>query len=98
MDVTGSSGTHRSNAYFAQAGYRLPGLIPYVRYEHARLDQTDQYFAQMLNGGSYHRSAVGLRHDINPKIALKFEVAQTHYTDRVVGQFNEFLSQLAIRF
>jgi hypothetical protein len=94
---TGKGG-HRSKAYFAQAGYRLPMLIPYARYERALLDQTDQYFAALNSGGSYYRAAAGLRHDLNLKTALKFEVANTHYTDRVVGSFNEFLAQLAIRF
>lgn len=92
------SGSHRSKAYFAQVGYRLPEFIPYARYERALLDQTDQYFAQLTSGGSYYRTAVGFRHDFNLKVAAKFEVANTHYTDRTVGQFNEFLSQLAIRF
>jgi hypothetical protein len=31
-------------------------------------------------------------------VALKFEVANTHQTDRVIANFNEFLAQLAIRF
>ena len=92
------NGSHRSKAYFAQAGYRLPMVIPYARYERALLDQTDQYFAALRSGGSYYRTAAGLRHDLNLKAALKFEVANTHYTDRDVGSFNEFLAQLAIRF
>ncbi len=93
-----AKGSHRSKAYFAQAGYRLPMVIPYARYERALLDQTDQYFAALRSGGSYYRTAAGLRHDLNLKAALKFEVANTHYTDREVGSFNEFLAQLAIRF
>jgi hypothetical protein len=92
------TGTHRSDAYFVQVGYRLPFLIPYVRHERANLDQTDQYFAEQMTGGSYYRTAVGFRRDLNQKVAVKFEVANTHYTDRIVGEFNEFLSQLAIRF
>jgi len=110
VDVYQSEGTHRSNAYFVQAGYRLPSFIPYARYERAHLDQTDQYFAQQMTGFSYYRSAAGFRRDLNPKVAIKFEVANTHYTDRAlanpnlffarlpVTSFNEFLAQLAIRF
>jgi len=110
VDVYQSEGTHRSNAYFVQAGYRLPYLIPYVRYERAHLDQTDQYFAQQLTGFSYYRTAAGFRRDLNPKVAIKFEVADTRYTDPVtgptsefraqlpVGTFKEFLAQIAIRF
>jgi hypothetical protein len=93
-----------------QAGYRLPYFIPYARYERAHLDQTDQYFAQQMTGFSYYRTAAGFRRDLNPKVAIKFEVANTHYTDRAVANpnlffarlpvtsFNEFLAQLAIRF
>ena len=95
VDLYQSMGTHHSNAYFAQVGYRLPYFIPYVR---ARLDQTDQYFAQQLTGGFYYRTAAGFRRDLNQKVAIKFEVANTPYTDRIVGDFNEFLSQLAVRF
>ncbi|HEV7611709.1 MAG TPA: hypothetical protein VGO37_07545 [Steroidobacteraceae bacterium] len=91
-------GTHRSEAYFVQVGYRLPSFVPYVRYERAHLDQTDQYFAQQMTGASYYRTAAGFRRDLNQKVAVKFEVANTHYTDRTVGEINEFLSQLAIRF
>ena len=98
VDYYQASGTHQSKAYFAQVGYRLPDLIPYARYERAHFDQTDQYFASLNTGNSYYRTAAGLRHDFSPKVALKFEIANTHYTDRVVGEFNEFLSQLAIRF
>jgi hypothetical protein len=97
-DVYQSEGTHRSKAYYVQAGYRLPYIIPYVRYERAHLDQTDQYFAQQLTGNSYYRTAAGFRRDLNPKVALKFEVANTHRTDRVIASFDEFLAQLAIRF
>jgi hypothetical protein len=92
------TGNHRSTAYFVQVGYRLAYFIPYVRHERANLDQTDQYFAEQTTGGSYYRTAAGFRRDLNQKVAIKFEVANTHYTDRIVGEFNEFLSQLAIRF
>lgn len=98
LNMYTGTGTHRSKAYFAQVGYRLPLLIPYARYERGLFDQKDQYFAALNSGQSYYRSAAGLRHDLNLKTALKFEVANTHYTDRVVGSFNEFLAQLAIRF
>ena len=110
VDVYQNVGTHHSKAYFVQAGYRFPYFIPYVRYERAHLDQTDQYFAQQLTGFSYYRTAAGFRRDLNPKVAIKFEVANTHNTDPVAGPFsdfraqmpvrsyNEFLAQLAIRF
>ena len=109
-DIYQSEGTHHSKAYFVQTGYRLPSFIPYVRYERADLDQTDQYFAQQMTGFSYYRTAAGFRRDLNPKVAIKFEVANTHYLDRFTASpnlffaklpgtsFNEFLAQLAIRF
>ena len=55
----------------------------------------------IANLGNRTVSAVTVQvlfHDFNQKVALKFEIANTHYTDRTVGEFNEFLSQLAIRF
>jgi hypothetical protein len=98
-DIYPNSGDHRSKAYFAQLGYRgLGWLLPYVRYERAELDQTDRYFNIQGTGGSYYRTASGVRHDITPRAAIKFELANTHYTDRIQGQINEVLGQLAIRF
>jgi len=98
VDSHQSANAHQSKAYFVQAGYRLPYFIPYARYERALLDQTDQYFLRLLSGGSYYRTAAGFRDDLTQKVALKFEVANTHYTDRKLGEINEFLAQLAIRF
>ena len=98
LDTYPNTGAHRSKAYYAQLGYRAPWIIPYVRYERALLDQTDQFFSQQATGMSYYRTAAGLRYDFNLKTAFKFEVAKTHYTDRIVGQFNEVLADVAIRF
>jgi hypothetical protein len=97
-DLYNDTGEHRSKAYFAQFGYRAPWAIPYVRYERALLDQTDQYFSAQMFGVSYYRTAAGFRYDFNLKTALKFEVANTHYTDRTIGQFNGVLADIAIRF
>jgi hypothetical protein len=97
-DLTSEAGDHKSTAYYAQFGYRAPWAIPYIRYERASLDQTDVYFSSQLTGGSYYRSAGGFRYDFNTKTAFKFEIANTHYTDRKVGQFNEILGDIAIRF
>jgi len=100
-DLTGNTGSHRSNAGFGQFAYRAGWGVPYVRYEKANFDQTDQFFAQQTNlssGNSYYRSAVGVRFDIDLKSALKFEFADTHQTDGVVNQYSEVLAQYAIRF
>ncbi len=100
-DLSGGTGTHRSEAGFVQLAYRASWGVPYVRYERASLQQSDQYFAQQTNvdaGASYYRSAVGLRFDIDLKAALKFELANTRTTDRAPDEYNEALVQYAIRF
>jgi hypothetical protein len=97
-DVTGHTGTHRSEAGFAQLGYRAGRFIPYVRYERAALQQADPYFAAQRFGESYYRDAVGLRFDIDVKSAVKVEFANTQLTDRRRSDFGEALIQYAIRF
>ena len=98
-DLTGGTGTHRSDAGFAQLGYRGFGrFIPYVRYERAALQQSDPYFAAQHFGQSYYRDAVGLRFDIDVKSAVKLEFANTQLTDRDRTDFGEALIQYAIRF
>jgi hypothetical protein len=100
-DLSGSSGSHRSEAGFVQLAYRAPWGVPYVRYERASLQQSDPFFAQQTSveaGASYYRTAVGLRFDVDPKAALKFEFANTHTTDRAPDEYNAALVQYAIRF
>ena len=105
-------GSHNSNAWFAQLGYRASWGLPYLRYERASLDQNDLYFLDQTFGASYYRYSTGVRFDINAKSALKFEVAHTRNTDEriatdyrpadlVIGipvEYNEILAQYAIRF
>ena len=111
-NLNGSPGTHRSEAWFAQFGYRASWGVPYIRYERAMLDQSDPYFSEQTFGASYYRSALGVRFDINAKSSIKFEVAHTRNTDdrpatdyrpsdAEIGlpqQFNEVLAQYAVRF
>jgi hypothetical protein len=97
-DLTGGTGTHRSDAGFAQLGYRAGRFIPYVRYERAALQQADPYFAAQHFGQSYYRDALGVRFDIDVKSAVKLEVANTKLTDRNRADFGEALIQYAIRF
>jgi hypothetical protein len=111
-NLNGSPGTHRSEAWFAQFGYRASWGVPYIRYERAMLDQSDPYFSEQTFGASYYRSALGVRFDINAKSSIKFEVAHTRNTDdrpatdyrpsdAEIGlpqQFNEILAQYAVRF
>ena len=98
QDLSGRTGSHRSEAGFLQLAYRSAFGVPYLRYERAALQQADQYFAQQAYGASYWRAAVGMRFDIDLKSAFKLELANTHITDRVRREYNEALAQYAIRF
>jgi hypothetical protein len=98
QDLSGNSGSHQSNAGFAQFAYRAAFGVPYLRYERASLQQADQYFAQQVYGASYWRAAAGVRFDIDFKSALKLELANTHIIDRTIREYNEALAQYAIRF
>jgi hypothetical protein len=72
--------------------------VPYLRLERTQLNQADSYFAAQDSGGSYRRSALGMRYDVTSKAALKLEIADTKYTDRTDDSFSEGLVQYAIRF
>lgn len=97
-DLTGGTGTHRSDMGFVQLAYRAGLWTPYARYEHADFDQTDHYFAAQKYGGSYRREAVGVRFDLDLTSALKLEFARTHLTDRTLRDYSDALVQYAIRF
>jgi hypothetical protein len=97
-DLTGATGQHHSDAGFAQIGYRVHRFTPYGRYERGAFEQADDYFAAQTYGGSYYRGALGVRYDIDLWSAVKFELADTHLTDRQVGSYNDVLFQYAIRF
>ena len=97
-DLTGHTGTHRSDAGFVQMGYRAGRYTPYARYERGAFQQSDDYFAAQATGSSYYRTALGLRFDVDLVSSLKLELADTHLTDRLIGSYNEALLQYAIRF
>jgi hypothetical protein len=97
-DQSFGTGSHRSTAGFVQLGYRTPWGIPYARYERASLSQADPYFYQQVSGNSYWRGALGVRFDLDLKSAIKFELADTRFTDRDVYEYGEGLVQYAIRF
>ena len=97
-DRSGATGSHGSDAGFAQFAYRIDRYIPYVRYERAAFNQADHYFLAQASGGSYDRAALGLRFDLDLTSAIKFEFAQTNNTDRLQEEFSEALMQYAIRF
>ena len=97
-DKTTDTGKHRSWAGYFQAGRNFGSWTPYGRVERTRLDQTDLYFSQQASGGSYHRTAVGLRYDFNRATAVKFEVNRTKFIDRAESTYDEGRVQFAIRF
>jgi hypothetical protein len=97
-DLSGATGSHRSDMGFAQLGYRTGRYTPYARYERASFEQADNFFAAQRFGFSYYREALGLRYDLDVSSALKLELARTHVTDRVRESYEEALMQYAIRF
>lgn len=97
-NLTDGSPAQRSSAGFVQLAWRLALATPYVRYERAVLDQTDNYFSLQSSGASYYRTALGLRFDLDIKSALKFEVARTKNTDRLIDQWTDAMLDYAIRF
>jgi hypothetical protein len=97
-DLSGGTGSHRSDAGFLQIGYRAGRFTPYGRYERGSFQQSDDYFASLHTGQSYYRNALGVRFDIDLVSCLKLELAETHFTDRVVDKYDEALLQYAIRF
>lgn len=99
-DVNGAAESHRSTAWFAQAGYGIGNFTPYLRAEKTRLDGTDQYFARQESGESYKRSVGGVRYELDPKAALKVEASRTRFTDAGTTSvnFSEVRLQLAVRF
>jgi hypothetical protein len=97
-DLTGGTGSHRSDAGFLQIGYRAGRFTPYGRYERGSFQQSDDYFASLHTGQSYYRNALGVRFDIDLVSCLKLELAETHFTDRDVNKYDEALLQYAIRF
>jgi len=99
-DLSGATGTHSSWAGFAQAGYELTDRwTPYIRFEKAVLDQTDNYFLGQASGRSYQRNVLGLRYNLNTQAALKVELNES--TDELVTgshKTNEARLQFAVRF
>lgn len=98
-DQTNLSGTHGSWAGFVQVGKQFFGnTLPFVRYEKASLNQADNYFSSQVSGRSYVRQVVGLRYDLNPKTALKFELSRSDESRDGGEKYNQALVQAAVRF
>lgn len=99
-DESGATGTHASWAGFVQIGRHVGSQwTAYGRLERARLDQTPlTYFALLDSGRSYRRGLIGLRYDIDPRSALKFELNGTRFTDRGVESASELRAEYSVRF
>ena len=99
-DLSGATGSHRSAAGYWQLGYNFGRLTPYVRAERTELAQKDNYFAVLESGRSYRRQVIGIRFDLDPKAALKFEMAKNRKTDlgATDDSFGEAHLQYSIRF
>jgi hypothetical protein len=100
-DQSSGTGTHSSWAGYMQAGYNIGRVTPYARLEKANLDQTDNYFLVQESGRSYSRAALGIRYDLDPKAAIKFEYLRTNQDDIGPGlrdKYNAASLQYAIRF
>lgn len=97
-DLAGATGTHASNAWYAQVGYSLDDrFTPYVRLEDAALALADPYFALQDSGSGYRRAVAGVRYNLTPKAALKLEWLHTRDSD-AAGAGNSLAAQYAIRF
>ena len=99
-DLSGGTGSHRSAAGYWQLGYNFGRLTPYLRAERTELAQKDNYFAVLEGGRSYRRQVIGIRFDLDPKAALKFEMAKNRKLDlgATDDSFGEAHLQYSIRF
>ena len=104
-DKSGGTGTHKSWADYLQVGKSFNDLTPYVRFERTVLSQQDNYFSMQASGQSYTRQALGLRYNLNPKAALKFELLNSSFKEDSTGAipraalgYRSFYAQYAIGF
>lgn len=96
-----NTGTHKSWAAYAQVGKSFDDWTPYIRLEKAVLNQSDNYFASQASGQSYARQSLGVRYNLNPNAALKFELLNSKFDTGIAGAaktFNSVLAQYAIGF
>lgn len=101
-DQSGGTGTHSSRAWYVQGGYNVGRYTPYARVERTSLDQTDNYFFFQNSGRTYNTALLGLRFDLTPSAALKFEAGRSTRRNVTLSggddRYNEFRTQFAIRF
>jgi hypothetical protein len=87
-----------SNASFLQVGRVVGTFTIFGRAEKARLDQADPYFQQQESGRSYSRVSSGIKFDLTPSAALKFEFLRHRPKGAGEESYNEGHAQLAVRF
>ncbi|MFZ2540367.1 MAG: hypothetical protein WAW75_01185 [Gallionella sp.] len=100
-DKSGNTGSHTSWADYLQIGKNFSDLTPFVRFEKTVLNQADNYFNLQNSGQSYDRQVLGLKHDLNQKSSLKFELLHTKFVAdiaRPASNYRSLLAQYAIRF
>jgi hypothetical protein len=94
-----SGPTHASWAGYAEVDYTFFGRVtPLVRYEGDSLDQHDGLYQYLQGGQSYKRFLIGVRFDVTPTTALKFDANHTNATQDGGQSFNEMHMQVAFRF
>jgi hypothetical protein len=74
---------YKSKAGYMQIGVSFNAWTPYVRAERTILDQNDYYFSAQASGQSYAREVLGLRYNLNPKAALKFELMNSSFKEEL---------------
>jgi hypothetical protein len=98
-DLAPGGQSRSSQAAFLQVGYNLVDRwTAFARYEKASLKSDDVYFALLTSGSSYHQSTVGLRYDVDPRAALKFQFDSNKDLASPLGTINSLRAQYAVRF
>ncbi len=90
--------TSNSQAFYAQAAYRLPGAFklwkPYYRFEYLRVPFSDKIFQGLVP--SFDASTTGVRYDITSFAAFKVEYR--HYIRRDASAINGAFVQTDFTF
>jgi hypothetical protein len=95
----GVGASHASSAWYAEADYTFYGRItPLARVERDSLSQDDGYFQNLQGGLSYTRNLIGVRYDLTPQTALKFDADHTDATRNGGQAYHELHFQVAVRF
>lgn len=99
QDLAPGGRSRQSQAAFLQVGYNLMDRwTAFARYEKASLKADDVYFALLTSGSSYHQSTVGLRYDVDPRAAIKFQYDANKDVANPLGTINSLRVQYAVRF